>query len=716
MSAASTFSESWYRIAGYSLALRPHVQVQRQFFRGERYYVLHDPFNNQFSRLQPAAYEFVARLRLGRSVESVWCECIEANPEEAPGQEDVIRLLAQLNASNLLHSNLPPDSTKLFDRYQKRRERETRATWLNVMYAKFPLLDPDAFLKSLQPLLKRVISWPGALLWLVAVVIGIKVIVDRADAFKDQSQAILAPSNLVLLYLSFFVVKALHELGHACVCRRLGGEVHVIGLMLMIFTPVPYVDTTSSWAFRSRWKRALVGAAGMIVEMFVAAVAAVVWAYTAPGVVNSLAYNVILVASVSTLMFNINPLMRFDGYYILSDLLDIPNLQARATKQVTHLFERYLFGCKQSHSQAWTRKEATWLSIYGMSSFGYRLLVFAAILLFLAERFLLLGVLMALFCGFTWLVAPVVKLIRYLASSPRLGRQRSRAIAACAAVVALLFVGLEVIPAPNRFRAPGVLEAVEHRILSAETGGRIEEIVATPGQQVAKGDTLLRLSNRELELDLQSARAELKEAMAMRTRAEHEFIADLEPLDSRIGVVGKRILKLERAQEALIVRAPHDGVWLAPELEDHQGAWLPRGKELGHIVNPSSFHFSAIVSQQEASWLFGKEIRAGEVHLLGRADITLPVLARTVIPADRRTLPSAALGWRSGGDIAVSTTDETGVQAREPFFEVRAAVESMPGVTLHGRSGKIRFDLPPEPLLHQWTRKLRQLLQIRYGV
>src|SRR5688500_2385458 len=148
MADAGTFSESWYRIADERVALRPHVQVRRQFFRGERCYVLHDPFNNQFFRLPPIAYEFVARLRLDRSIESVWNECVQAHPEEAPGQEEVIRLIAQLNASNLLHSQLPPDSAKLFERYSKRRDRETRSKWLNVMYARFPLLDPDAFLQS----------------------------------------------------------------------------------------------------------------------------------------------------------------------------------------------------------------------------------------------------------------------------------------------------------------------------------------------------------------------------------------------------------------------------------------------------------------------------------------------------------------------------------------------------------------------------------------
>ncbi len=143
--------------------------------------------------------------------------------------------------------------------------------------------------------------------------------------------------NLVLLYLGLIFIKTVHEFGHAIFCRKYGGEVHVMGVMLMIFTPMPYVDATSSWSFRERYKRVLVGAAGMIVELFVAALATFVWAKTAPGTLHSLAYNMMFVASVSTLIFNINPLLRFDGYYILSDLIEIPNLNQRATGQLTHL-------------------------------------------------------------------------------------------------------------------------------------------------------------------------------------------------------------------------------------------------------------------------------------------------------------------------------------------------------------------------------------------
>ena len=325
-----TFSESWHRISGLNVSLRSTVRVRRQMFRGDKWYVLYDPFNNTFFRLRPEAYDFISHLTPERTVEEVWEAALKRNPRGAPGQDDVLQLLTQLYYSNLLFFKMPADSAKLFERYKKRKQREIRSRLLSVMFMRFPLLDPDVFLNKCLPLIKPVIGILGAVVWLAVMVAAGKLVVDRFDEASRQVQGILAPDNLVLLYLGMVLVKTLHEFGHAIVCKRYGGEVHTMGVMLLIFTPLPYMDATSSWSFRSRWQRAFVGASGMIMELFLAGLAAFVWANTGTGTLHSLAYNIMFIASVSTLIFNGNPLLRFDGYYILSDLLDIPNLSTRS--------------------------------------------------------------------------------------------------------------------------------------------------------------------------------------------------------------------------------------------------------------------------------------------------------------------------------------------------------------------------------------------------
>src|ERR1700722_4669112 len=452
-----TFSESWYRVANQTICLRPVVKTRRQNFRGERWIILENPFSNQYFRLRPAAYEFISRLRPDRTVEQAWQQCLERFPDEAPSQEAVIQLLAQLYFANLLQYDLAADSAQLFERYKKRKLREIGFRFLNIMFMRFPLLDPDRFLVRTLPVMGKFISLFGALLWVLVVGFGLKVVADNFSDLRLQGEGILATNNLFLLYLGMVAVKALHEFGHAYFCRKFGGEVHVMGIMLMIFTPMPFVDATSSWSFRERWKRVLVGSAGMIVELFFAAIAAFIWAKTAPGIVHSLAYNIMFVASVSTIIFNVNPLMRFDGYYILSDLVEIPNLNQRATGQLQYWAEHYLFGVKNTEPPARTRREAGWLAVFGLTSGVYRVIVFSGILLVIADRFLIVGIVMAAACLISWAVFPVGRFIKYLASSPKLDRVRNRAVGVTAGLAAVLIILLCVIPFPYSFRAPGVL-------------------------------------------------------------------------------------------------------------------------------------------------------------------------------------------------------------------------------------------------------------------
>jgi len=711
----NTFSESWYRVANQKICLRPGVRVRRQMFRGERWIVLENPFSNEFFRLRPAAYEFVARLRPDRTVEQVWQECIERFPDEAPGQEAVIQLLSQLYFANLLQYDLAADSAQLFERFKKRQQRELGMNLLNIMFMRFPLLDPDRFLVRAMPFARKLISAFGAILWLIVVGAGVKVALDHFDLLREQGQGILATNNLFLLYVGLVIIKAIHEFGHAFFCRRFGGEVHVMGVMLMIFTPMPYVDATSAWGFRSRWQRTLVGAAGMIAELFVAALAVFVWANTAPGIIHSLAYNMMFVASVSTLIFNINPLLRFDGYYILSDLLEIPNLSQRATEQLRHFAEYYLFGVKNSRSPADNGREAGWYAFYGVTSGIYRVIVFGGVLFTVADRFLIIGMVMAAVCLISWVTVPVIRFVQYLAANPQLDRVRTRAIGVTVAGAAVLLILLGVVPFPAGFRAPGIVVASQRTQIANETSGAVEALLAQSGSAVKAGQPLMRLRNEELDADIASAQARLDEINARLLNAMGTNSADIAPLTELRDSVTSQLKKYSVDQANLVVRAPHDGVWVAPGIEDYVGRQVNRGSDLGLLVNPAAFEFVASVRQEDVNGLFGRDIRHAAVRLNGDAGTLIPVSAWRVIPGEQRMLPSAALGWKGGGDIPVAADDTSSSKTVEPFFEVVGKLDkSRQAPVLDGRSGKIRFALPPEPLLPRWTRDLWQLLQKRY--
>ena len=490
-----------------------------------------------------------------------------------------------------------------------------------------------------------------------------------------------------------------------------------MGIMFLIFTPIPYMDATSSWSFRSRWHRAFVGAAGMIVEVFAAALATFVWAYTGPGLVHGLAYNMMFIASVSTILFNINPLLRFDGYYILSDLLDIPNLHTQSRLYLRHLVEYYLFAYKDSISPIQTRREAFWLATFGIMSGIYRIVVFTGIILFVADQFLLAGLFMAMVCVISWGVVPLFKFIQYLATSPRLARSRLRATAiSFGAIVAVVFF-LAICPFPNRFRAPGVLEASHYVQVVNHASGYVDAVLVPSGEDVEFGSPLLRLSDRELELEIEGAKAQKEETVALQKLARYRNTADLEPIRKRLETIEEKLANLLYRQRALIVKTREEGTWVSPGSNEMVGTWIPRGTNVGTVVNHDQFRFSAVVSQDEASNLFADQLRNVEVRLYGQSGTPLRVTSYEIIPFQHERLPSAALGWRAGGDVAVAVTDESGLEAAEPFFQIYAEIDPRPDVAfLHGRSGKIRFSMSPEPLLFQWGRSLRQLLQKRYQI
>ncbi|MCC6233852.1 MAG: biotin/lipoyl-binding protein [Verrucomicrobiales bacterium] len=713
--APPTFSESWYRVAHQRVALRPTVQVHRQRFRGERWYVLQNPFNNQYFRLRPAAYEFVARLSMNRTVEEVWKECLERFPDEAPGQEAVLQLLAQLYHANLLQYPATSDASQLFKRYEKTRTRELRGRLLNIMFARIPLLDPDHFLVRTMSVVGKLISPVGAFLWLIVVGWALKVVADNFALAKDEAQGLLAPSNLPFLYLGLVILKTLHEFGHAYFCRKWGGEVHTMGVLFMIFTPVPYVDATSAWGLKERWKRVMVGLAGVIVELFIAALAVFVWAKTGPGTLHSVAYNMMFVASVSAAVFNLNPLLRFDGYYILSDLVEIPNLAQRANRQLRYWAEKFLYGLKKDVEPADNAKEAAWLGVFGVTSGVYRVFVFAGVLLFVADSFLLVGILMAAFCAVAWVITPTFKLLNYLASSPRLDRTRPRAIAVTAGLALLIVLFLQFVPFPYHFRAPGVARSQAWTEVHNETAGRVTRLHAQPGQAVVVGQPLLQLESPELDLELSNARARVEEVETRIRQALQEAVPNLEPLRQLRESALLTVHLLDNYRSNLVVRASQSGSWVFPHAEELPGRWLPRGADLGVVLDPTRFQFHAVIGSEDADRLFGGRMGGAEVRILGQAGVVLPLSDVQMIPAERRELPSAALGWLAGGPVRTAANDPNGVRAAEPFFEVRGNLAPGPSAALlHGRGGRVRFDLPAEPLLPRWIRALRQLLQRRY--
>jgi putative peptide zinc metalloprotease protein len=716
-----TYSDAWHRVAGVRACLRSSVRAHRQTFRGEDWVVLRDSLGSDFFRVTADAYAFLSRLSAQRTIDQVWGDLMETQPDVALTQEEVVQLLGQLHLSNLLQFDRGAAAASLFERHQQRRGREIKALLMGFLSIKIPLIDPDRWLDRALPGIRWLLGPIGVGLYLLLLVWGGKALLDNSDRVFDQSAGLLAPANLGLLYIGLVLAKLVHEFGHAAVCKRYGGEVHKMGVMLLMFAPLPYMDATASWGFRSRYERLLVGASGVLSELAVAAVAALVWTHTAPGVVNALAYNVIFVASVSTLLFNLNPLMRFDGYHMLVDFLDVPNLFQRSRDQLKYLGEFWILGLKNAQPAARTANEAMLLPLYGVISLAYWAVLMATIIFFIAEQYLDLGVALAWFLFFTIVVLPLLKFVKYLASSPKLQHQRARALLTAIGLTSLSLGLLAAVPLPDRVRVKGVLQATQFRALYSDSGGALVALKVRPGSWVEPGQALLTLSNPELIFEIKSAQQQREQLISQELQAISQAVANWEPLRRQRQAVEQKLLELQRQQAALTVLAPVAGIWSASELESSQGQWLARGASLGTVVDERAWRFVAVLPQV-GTHLFEAGVLQTEIRLAGQQEFNVLARQTEVMPFEQGQLPSPALGMAGGGDIAVQSSDPNGLTAAEPFFRVQAELPDLRGQDaqslrlLHGRVGTMRISLPHSPLLFQWERGLRQFLQRKFRV
>ena len=313
-------SASWYRVRLLRLRLREHALVRLHRYRGAPWYVITDALSGKVHRLAPPAWALVAALDGARTVDEVWIDIAARQGEAALGQDQVITLLGQLHAADLLQGDAPPDTAELFERHERQARQRLLQNFLNPMALRLRLWNPDRFLTRMMPFVGPLFGRWGLVLWLALMLPALEQIAEHwPELTANLGDRVLAEGNLLLLAVLLPGIKLLHELGHGFAVRRRGGAVHDMGVMFLVLLPLPYVDASASAGFRSRWDRVAVGAAGMMVELAVAAIATLVWVAIEPGFARAVAFNVMLAAGVTTLLFNANPLLRYDGYFIRSE-------------------------------------------------------------------------------------------------------------------------------------------------------------------------------------------------------------------------------------------------------------------------------------------------------------------------------------------------------------------------------------------------------------
>jgi putative peptide zinc metalloprotease protein len=703
------FSPSWYRVAALKPRIRAHAVIHRHAYRGQVWFVLQDQAAGRSHRFSPAAHHFIGLMDGARTVHEMWEAAGKQLGDAAPTQEEVIRLLGQLHSADALLCDVPPDSREVFRRHQRHTRMEWRRRLWTPLALRFPLWDPDRFLERTLPVLQPLFGWFGALLWLAVVGTGVVLAASHwTDLTMNVVDRVLAPQNLLLLWLVYPVVKALHELGHAYAAKRWGGEVHEIGVMLLVLTPVPYVDASSAWGFRDKGKRMLVGAAGIAVELFLGALALFVWLSVEAGAVRAIAYNVMLISGISTLLFNGNPLLRFDGYYVLADAIEIPNLGTRANKYLGYLFQRHVLGVADADSPAASPGERAWMVVYGIAAFLYRAFILFVIIVFIAGKFFLVGVLLALWALGTQVFVPVGKSVSFLAGSPGLRRQRGRAIGTTVALLLAAFGLVFLAPAPSWTRAEGVVWVPEEAQVRAGTEGFVERLLAPPDSEVVRGQPLIEAQDPFLRTRVAVLQAQLAELTAQYDALQTVDRVQAAMIREEMTAVAANLERSREREAQLILRSPANGRFVVPQAADLPGRYVAKGQLVAYVVEPRELTARVAVGQDDIAQV-RERTRGVEVMLAGWGADPVRAQVRREVPGASRQLPSAALGSAGGGLFAVDPRDNQGVTALGRVFQVELALPPEVRSAYLGARVFVRFDHGFEPVGLQIYRALRQL-------
>jgi putative peptide zinc metalloprotease protein len=709
------FSDRWLHVSGLQIRIHSRVRVAAREIGGETWHMLHDPMSNEYARLRADGWRFIASLPSHRCVGEAWQAAYDRGEIGALTQHRVVQLISALYRRNLLAISTPTDSARLTERGRRRLRKPALQRAQSLLFLQIPLIDPDRALRRMAPLLRIVFGPIGLLIWALVVLLGLTTLVQRWESVIDASSAIFAAPNPILLFVSFTISKVLHELGHAGMCRRHGGAVHTLGVMLLIFAPIPYADVSSAWGFRSRAARVAVGASGMLVDAFVASLATIAWSSTPPGPVNDAAFSLMLTSAIYAFVINANPLMRFDGYYILSDLIDVPNLAAQSSAAFGSAVRTFFLGRSTSRDQDEVAVDHHGLAAFGALALGYRIFAIGGIVLFIADQYLGLGLLAAIVLTLSASGPPALRMLAaWRANRAEVSSIPGRAWLRGGVSLGLL-CALMLSPLPDWNTLPAGIEAIGAQQVSTGTAGRVVEVIGRPNMVHRAGEPLVRLEDPELTLERRTIELQLVRNGMMERRALASGTADLDPIRERRRSLEQALRQTDADIAFLLVRAPADGYWAAPAIHNHMHGWVERGTELGTLIPQADHRLIAVVPQSAAARVASVADLTGTVRCSGDARTVMQLDDLRMVPLAITRLPNPALGSASGGDIAVSGHDPTGTASVEPIFQIEGRISAPDHAFLvHRRSCWVRIDLPHRSLGARWLEATRQFFQRRY--
>lgn len=700
----------WYRIADIKLSIPNHIRVHQHSYRGAVWYVLRDEITGKHHRFNQAAYNFIRLIDGQRTVNDIWNSLNEDLGDDAPTQDQVINLLGTMHFKDYLQSNFAADIHQLIDRRKKERKQLFKSRFGNPLALRFSLLDPNAFLNKFMPYVAALFTRTAGVIATCIILYAVLQMARNWELLSNHAiENALSQYNLLLMWLVYPVIKVLHELGHGFAVKRWGGQVHEMGIMFLVLMPVPYVDASAASSFRSKYKRMIVGAAGIAVELLMASIALLIWLNIQQGLLSDILFNVMLIGGVSTILFNGNPLLKFDGYYVLADAIEIPGLANRANRYYGYLLQKYIFNVQGLEPEVMARGESVWFMLYAPAAIIYRLFLIVAITLFVANKYFFIGTGLAIWAVFMQVVMPITRWMQYLFSSPALMQKRQQAITITGSVLVAAAAIVFMTPVPLNTMTEGVVWMPELSHVRARADGFVDSVLVKPGQPVSKGKALIETSDPLVKARLKLLKAQYLELKVKRVALIKQDIVQADLMLEEMHQMQASIARLEEQIAELMIDSPDDGVFVMPNTREIEGYFVKQGDPVGYVINYDEVSIRMVVPQN-AIGLVRQNIEDVEVRFIDDIEQIYRTDISREIPSATHQLPSKALAQQGGGKIQTDPFDTSGVKTKDQYFQFEVALPANMIASHIGQRVFVKIKHGHEPLAKQWYRAFGELL------
>jgi putative peptide zinc metalloprotease protein len=682
------------------------------------HYTIEDPLRGKFYRVGMSEFTLISLLDGRRSVAEAVGLAAQRLGERALAEHEALALCRWLADCQLA---LPVGVSPIarLDEAAEKGSRQRLLAAVNPLLIRVPVFSPDRLLATLSPWLGWLFSVPMLIVWSGLVLYAMCVVGTDWSRFSSEALVILDRGNWLRLVAAWVLLKVLHESAHGLACKKYGGTVPSAGVALILLAPLAYIDVTSSWRLASKWQRIVTAAAGMYAELLVAAVAAIVWSRTPAGPAHCLAFNVAMTAGITTLLFNGNPLVRFDGYFILSDLLDVPNLYSASQQYVLDWIQKHVLGCRVP-VPAWPKRCAWIIKLYAVAALAWRALFFLTLALSLVGLYSYLGVLLALaLVGFGWGV-PAVQAVRRLAGAVS-QRPVSRLRMATTAAIVLASAGLVAVllTRPGRVEAPAVVEYSPLTVIRAATPGFVREVRVASGDAVEPGQVIAVLENEELLTDLAELRLALQQsAVKGRMNSQNGEMAKCQVEAANRQSLEKKIAETRSRVEALTVRSPGRGTVMGKDIATLAGRYLQPGAEIAVVGDETTKQLIVAVPQDDVDVFAAQAGSMGGVYARTIAGDGFPAWLSKLDPRGGVDLPHPSLAAPRGGPLAVKVDPEArnspdnpheAYQLLTPMFTGKADLSPEYSSLVHcGQRVTVSFQTASETAAVRWFRSLQR--------